>query len=90
MVTILVVNYKVGARPKQWASKKIRSGDIPNGSGGTLVEPWWNLTSGPPQTTPEPIWAETPKLAAVGEKEDMPISGHPASRLALRPVELLP
>ena len=25
-----------------------------------------NLTSGPPQTTPEPIWAETPKLSAVG------------------------
>ena len=29
---------------------------------GTLVEPWWNLTWGPPRTTPEPIWAETPKL----------------------------
>ena len=28
----------------------------------------WNLTSGPPRTTPEPIWAETPKLSAVGEK----------------------
>ena len=40
--------------------------------GGTLVEPlvelWWNLSSGSPRTTPEPIWAETPKLAAVGEK----------------------
>ena len=36
--------------------------------GGTLVEPSWNLTSGPPRTTPEPIWAETPKLSAVGEK----------------------
>ena len=41
--------------------------------GGTLVEPWWNpggtlnLASGPPRTTPEPIWAETPKLSAVGE-----------------------
>ena len=35
---------------------------------GTLVEPWWNLTSGLPRTTPEPIWAETPKLSAVGEK----------------------
>ena len=35
--------------------------------GGTLVEPWWNprswnLTSGPPRTTPEPIWAETPSV----------------------------
>ena len=40
---------------------------------GTLVEPgWnpsWNLTSGPPRTTPEPIWAETPKLSAVGEQK---------------------
>ena len=40
--------------------------------GGTLVEPlvepWWNLSSGSPRTTPEPIWAETPKLSAVGEK----------------------
>ena len=36
--------------------------------GGTLVEPSWNLTPGPPRTTPEPIWAETPKLSAVGEK----------------------
>ena len=46
------------------------SGDIPNSInfGGTLVEPWWSLTSGPPRTTPEPIWAETPKLSAVGEK----------------------
>ena len=35
---------------------------------GTLVEPSWNLTSGPPRTTPQPIWAETPKLSAVGEK----------------------
>ena len=34
--------------------------------GGTLVEPWWN---GPPLTTPKPIWAETPKLSAVGEKK---------------------
>ena len=38
--------------------------------GGTLVEPWWNLSSGSPQTTPEPIWAETPKLSAAGEKEE--------------------
>ena len=37
--------------------------------GGTLVEPSWNLTSGPPQTTPEPIWAETTKLSAVGKKK---------------------
>ena len=38
--------------------------------GGTLVEPSWTLTSGPPRTTPEPIWAETPKLSAVrGEKQ---------------------
>ena len=42
--------------------------------GGTLVEPSWNLTSGPPRTSPEPIWAETPKLSAVGEKttNDLP------------------
>ena len=38
--------------------------------GGTLVEPWWNLSSGSPRTTPEPIWAETPKLSAVGEKKE--------------------
>ena len=37
--------------------------------GGSLVEPSWNLTSGPPRTTPEPIWAETPKLSAVGENK---------------------
>ena len=37
--------------------------------GGTLVEPSWNLTSGPPRT-PEPIWAETPKLSAVVEEEE--------------------
>ena len=36
--------------------------------GGTLAQPSRNLTSGPPRTTPEPIWAETPKLSAVGEK----------------------
>ena len=30
--------------------------------GRTLVEPSWNLTSRPPRTTPELIWAETPKL----------------------------
>ena len=40
----------------------------PGGTGGTLVELWWNLSSGSPRTTPEPIWAETPKLSAVGEK----------------------
>ena len=35
----------------------------------TLVEPWWNLTPGPPRTTPQPIWAGlTPKLSAVGEQ----------------------
>ena len=33
------------------------------------MEPSWNLTSGPPRTTPEPIWAETPKLSGVGEKK---------------------
>ena len=32
------------------------------------MEPSWNLTSGLPRNTPEPIWAETPKLPAVGEK----------------------
>ena len=32
------------------------------------VEPSWNLISGPPRTTPEPIWAETPKPSAVEEK----------------------
>ena len=38
--------------------------------GGTLVEPSWNPrgTLPQPRTTPEPIWAETPKLPAVGEK----------------------
>ena len=45
--------------------------------GGTLVEDWWNSRGalpqgrpgppGPPRTTPEPVWAETPKLSAVGE-----------------------
>ena len=28
----------------------------------------WSLTSWPPRTTPEPIWAETPKLSTVGKK----------------------
>ena len=37
---------------------------------GTLMEPWWNFTSGPPRTTPEPVWAETPKLSAVGKKSE--------------------
>ena len=39
---------------------------------GTLVEPWWNRVEPylrQPRTTPEPIWAETPKLSAVGEKQ---------------------
>ena len=31
------------------------------------MEPSWNLTFGPPRSTPEPIWAETPKISAVGE-----------------------
>ena len=39
-----------------------------NPRGTWLVEPSWNLTSGPPQTTPEPIWAETPKLSDVRGK----------------------
>ena len=49
--------------------------------GGTLVEPSWNLTSVLPRTTPEPIWAETPKLAAVGEKKHSKPSlrAHPLS-----------
>ena len=34
--------------------------------GGALVEPSWNLTSGPPRTTPEPIWAETQSLQLLG------------------------
>ena len=38
---------------------------------GTLVEPSWNLPAGPPRTIPEPIWAETPKLSAVGEKGEL-------------------
>ena len=41
---------------------------------GTLVEPCgtlWNLASGPPRTTPEPIWAETPKFSAVEEKGEL-------------------
>ena len=33
--------------------------------GGTLVEPYLRA----PRTTPEPIWAETPKLSAVGGKK---------------------
>ena len=32
------------------------------------MEPSWNLTSGPPRTTPEPTCAETPKISADGEK----------------------
>ena len=46
---------------------------------GTLVEPSWNLTSRPPRTTPEPIWAETPKLSAVGEKSKHWNHGWPES-----------
>ena len=42
--------------------------------GGTLLEPSWNLSSGPPRTTPEPIWAETPKHSAVGEKQENMVS----------------
>ena len=41
--------------------------------GGTVVEPWWNPRGTLPQGhTPEPIWAETPKLSAVGEKSSPP------------------
>ena len=39
--------------------------------GGSLVEASWNLTSGLPRTTPEPIWAETPKLSGWGMKLGM-------------------
>ena len=35
--------------------------------GGTLVEPWWNYLTSPARTTPELIWAATPKLS-VGER----------------------
>ena len=47
-------------------------------SGGTLVEPSWNLTSGLPRTTPDPIWAETPKLSAVGETKERMQSKRPS------------
>ena len=41
--------------------------------GGSLVEPWWNLASGPPRTTPEPIWAETPHcFQLLGKKQVVP------------------
>ena len=40
--------------------------------GRTMVELSWNLASGPPRTT---IWAETPKLSAVGEKSTQLRSG---------------
>ena len=46
--------------------------------GGTLVEPWWNLSSGSPRTTPEPIWAETPKLSAAGGKNLSRFFQHPS------------
>ena len=49
--------------------------------GGTLVEPSWNLASGLPRTTPEPIWAETPKLSAVGEKHGEGIGGKKCSQM---------
>ena len=46
--------------------------------GGNLMEPSWKLTSGPPRTPPEPIWAETPKLSPVGEKgETIPHTAAP-------------
>ena len=35
--------------------------------GGTLVESWWNPGGTLAKGRPEPIWAETPKLSAVGE-----------------------
>ena len=53
----------------QPSQKLVELVEPPWNPGGTLVEPSWNLTSGPLRTTPEPIWAETPKLSAVGEKE---------------------
>ena len=73
---------KIGETSKQLGSPlhqaqtrvpcKISSGDIPNRHAvlccGTFVEPWWK----PPWTTPEPIWAETPKLSAVGDKNRNP------------------
>ena len=37
--------------------------------GGTLVDPSWNLTSGPPRTTLEPIWAETQSFQLLGKKK---------------------
>ena len=45
--------------------------------GGTLVEPWWNpggtlvepYLRAAPDHPKEPIWAETPRLSAVGEKQ---------------------
>ena len=69
-----------GLRPQSFQllgdNIKISSGDIPNSmrcSCSVLALPRkprrtsWNLASGPPRTTPEPIWTETPKLSAVGE-----------------------
>ena len=40
------------------------------------MEPSWNLTSRPPRTTPEPIWAETPKLPAVGGEKKRRVEFH--------------
>ena len=65
--------------------KKISSGDIPNSMrcsfytpqprrtwwnpGGNVVEPCGTLVEPYLRAAPDPIWAETPKLAAVGEKK---------------------
>ena len=55
-----------------WPSQNFVESSNPD---GTLVEPSWNPRGtlvepylGAAQTTPEPIWAQTPKLSAVGEK----------------------
>ena len=50
---------------------------------GTLLKPWWNprgtLVEPYLKATPEPIWAETPKLSAVGEQSAIwsPFYGNP-------------
>ena len=59
---------KIGPRPSPPPKEKAQV-ISPTACGETLVEPSWNLTSGPPRTTPEPIWAETPKLSAVGKNK---------------------
>ena len=57
-------------RPPQPSKKLLEPWWNPRGTlVEPLVEPWWNLSSGSPRTTPEPIWAETPKLSAVREKK---------------------